>query len=371
MMPRFALSPLIRLVVASAPFLLLPSPPLRAAKAPAPAPAETGQPTNPKALKSFHSAEQWRKARNPQAAIGDYRKANRQDGGHCSACLQNAYLLALKLNDYKQAEEIGHDWLAASVTPADQAESHYRIGLALQGQGLSNRKEKCFSESCDELDAALKLAPRFPQAHFALGISLAHLHQDDAAKSEFVTFLKQNTGDAALEARAKRFVGDVQLARAKMAPAFALTTMDGKRITMDGLAGKVVLLDFWATWCGPCREALPGVRKIAREFQGQPLVVLSISLDSNDAKWRAFVDKNQMTWLQYRDGGFMGPIARLFNVNAIPATFSIDADGVVEDQHVGDANLEKSLKKLIAKAEAEHPNQPETALAGDGGQSAN
>ena len=57
-----------------------------------------------------------------------------------------------------------------------------------------------------------------------------------------------------------------------------------------------------------------------------------------------------MTWLQYRDGSFTGPIARSFGVNAIPATFTIDADGVLEDQHVGDANIEGKLKKLVASA---------------------
>jgi thiol-disulfide isomerase/thioredoxin len=119
---------------------------------------------------------------------------------------------------------------------------------------------------------------------------------------------------------------------------------------MDSLVGKVVLIDFWATWCGPCREALPHVRNIARSFAGQPFVVLSVSLDSDEAKWKDFVAKNEMTWLQYRDGGFKGPMATRFKVDAIPATFSIDADGVLEDQHVGDANIQGHLKKMIARA---------------------
>lgn len=346
--------------------LLLPAVKVHAGEAPPAAAPAKGMPTDAKALKTFHSAENWQRARALDAAIGDYRKANRQDGGHCTACLQNAYALALKMNDYKQAEEIGRDWLAISSTPIDQAISHYRIGFALQEQGLSDRKDKCFTESCDELDSALKLVPQFPLAHFALGVSLAHLHQDDAARSEFTTFLKEDSRDADLETRAKRFADHVELARARMVPAFSITTLDGKQITMDGLAGKVVLLDFWATWCGPCREALPNVQRIAREFQGQPFVVISVSLDSDEAKWKAFVEKNEMTWPQYRDGGFTGRIARLFGVDAIPATFSIDADGVVEDQHVGDANIEKTLKKMIAKAESPRANEAQTASADHG-----
>jgi len=135
-----------------------------------------------------------------------------------------------------------------------------------------------------------------------------------------------------------------------MVPDFALTTLDGLQITMDSLLGKVVLIDFWATWCGPCREALPHIREIARKFAGQPLLVLSVSMDSDDAKWKDFVSKNGMTWPQYRDGRFTGPMATRFAVTAIPATFSIDADGVLEDQHVGDSNIEARLKKMIAQA---------------------
>jgi thiol-disulfide isomerase/thioredoxin len=132
---------------------------------------------------------------------------------------------------------------------------------------------------------------------------------------------------------------------------------------MDSLAGKVVLIDFWATWCGPCREALPHVRDMARKFQGQPLVVLSVSLDSDEAKWKDFVAKNGMTWLQYCDGRFTGPIATRFAVDAIPATFSIDADGVLEDQHVGDASIEGKLKKMIAHAAEVQNSKPAPGAA--------
>ena len=113
--------------------------------------------------------------------------------------------------------------------------------------------------------------------------------------------------------------------------------------------GKVVLLDFWATWCGPCREALPHMLDIAKKFQDQPLVILSVSLDDNEDKWKEFVAKNRMTWLQYRDGGFTGPISTLFDVRAIPQTFTIDADGVLQDEKIGDAS-EGKLKKLLARA---------------------
>jgi thiol-disulfide isomerase/thioredoxin len=150
--------------------------------------------------------------------------------------------------------------------------------------------------------------------------------------------------------RALLFISQPEMARARMAPPFAVTTLDGQHISLDDLKGKVVLIDFWATWCGPCREALPHIQEIAKKFQGQPLVILSVSLDSQESKWKEFVAKNHMTWLNCRDGSFEGPVAKLFDVHAIPHTFTIDADGVLQDEHVGDAAIEGKLKKQIARA---------------------
>ncbi len=224
----------------------------------------------------------------------------------------------------------------------------------------TTRKNKCFDESCDEFKTALQLEPKLTTIHYAMGVSLAHMHQDDAARAEFSTFLSTDTVTPNVHERAQRYLDRIDLARARMAPPFSITTIDGQHISLDSLAGKVVLIDFWATWCGPCREALPHIRDIAHRFQEQPLVVISISLDKDEDKWKEFVAKNQMTWLQYRDGGFNGAIAKSFGVNAIPATFTIDADGVLEDQHVGDANIEGKLKKLVASAAELASRKPST-----------
>lgn len=309
-----------------------------------------GEPTDPKARKTFAGAMDWQRQHADRIALQEYRKANEQDGGHCAACLQRAYDLAFEVSDWKAAEAIGRSMIDQATTPVQKALAHYRIGFALQSDALQNKKDKCFNDSCDEFRAALEIAPKFPVAHYGYGVSLARLHQDDAARKEFAAYLEQEQKDQAVRERVQRFLANIELARAKMAPPFALTTLDGQKVSLDGLAGKVVLIDFWATWCGPCRQALPHIRNIAHKFQDQPLVVLSISLDKDEAKWKDFVAKNGMTWLQYRDGDFEGQIAREFSVNAIPATFTIDADGVLQDQHVGDADIEGKLKKLLARA---------------------
>ena len=95
-------------------------------------------------------------------------------------------------------------------------------------------------------------------------------------------------------------------------------------------------------------------------------MVLSVSLDSSEGKWKQFIAENGMTWAQYRDGGVTGPISTLFGVEAIPHTFTIDAEGVLQDEHSGDASIEGKLKKLLAQArelQARPQPQPEETAA--------
>ena len=143
-----------------------------------------------------------------------------------------------------------------------------RCGLVLFDQGVEKHKDELFARAHDEMTKALAAAANFPSAVFADGRALAYLKQDEAAKARFEEFVKMRPEDDPDRQRALRYVSQPELARARMAPPFTVTTTDGQRVSMDDLAGKVVLIDFWATWCAPCREALPHMREIAKKFQG-------------------------------------------------------------------------------------------------------
>jgi peroxiredoxin len=316
-------------------------------------------PTNEKARKTYQQGLDDVHHRMIDAALEKFKKADKQDDGHCLPCQKNMIKYGVELRDWKDAEAAAGEMVAQAQGQKSMAIAHYQFGMVLFREGLDRHKDELFSRAHDELTKALATAPNFPDAIFADGRTLAHLKQDDAAKASFREFVKMRTGDDPNWQRAQRYIAQPELARARMAPPFSVTTTDGQRVSLDDLAGKVVLLDFWATWCGPCREALPHVREIAKKFQGQPLVVLSVSLDDDEQKWKAFIAKNEMTWPQCFDGGFTGPVSKMFGVQAIPHTFTIDADGVLQDEHIGDAGIEGKLKKLVAKArELQTPEKP-------------
>jgi thiol-disulfide isomerase/thioredoxin len=307
-------------------------------------------PTNEKAQKTYKEAFEYLHQHRKEWALEGFKKADKQDGGHCLACQRQMIKYGVELGEWKTAELAGEEMVAEAQGERDTAIAHYQFAVVLMDEGLQKHKNEFFAHSHEEITKALAAYANFPDALFLDGRALAQLLQDDAAKARFQQFVKMRPAEDPDRQRALRYISRPELARARMAPPFAITTIDGQRVSMDDLQGKVVVLDFWATWCAPCREAMPHIRKVARMFQGQPLVILSVSLDTDEQKWKDFIGKNEMTWLQCRDNGFGGPVAKLFGVTAIPHTFTIDVDGVLQEEHIGDASIEGKLKKLLARA---------------------
>jgi len=315
-------------------------------------------PTDENAQKTYQKASVDLAKHMTSDALDGFKKADKEDGGHCLACQKRMIKYGVQLRDWKTAEFAATEMLAGAQGDNSIALAHYQLGVVLMYQGFDKHKDDIFAHAHQELAKALAVVPNFPDALLADGRTLAQLKQDDAAKAQFERFVKLEPATSADRQRALRYIAEPELARAKMAPPFAITTSDGQHLSLDDLQGKVVLIDFWATWCGPCREAMPHIREIARKFQGQPFVILSVSLDANESKWNDFISKNGMTWPQYRDGRFTGPLAKLFAVESIPNTFTIDADGVLQDQHIGDAAIEGKLKKLISRAQELQASKP-------------
>jgi thiol-disulfide isomerase/thioredoxin len=125
------------------------------------------------------------------------------------------------------------------------------------------------------------------------------------------------------------------------------TAVDGREVDVSKMRGKVVLIDFWATWCGPCVAELPNVLKAYKELHPKGFEIVGISLDSDKEKLESFVKEKGMDWPQFFDGkGWKNEISSNYGINSIPAMWLVDQKGMVIDT-AARANLEEKVAKLL------------------------
>ena len=131
----------------------------------------------------------------------------------------------------------------------------------------------------------------------------------------------------------------------------ALPSANGDTIRLSSLKGKVVLLDFWASWCGPCRVSNRNLVKLYSKYKTKGFEILGVSLDEEKEKWKSAIKKDKITWLQVNDpaGGWETRTAQAWGIMALPTSYLIDKNGKLVAMDLEGKVLEKALKEMLGK----------------------
>jgi len=136
----------------------------------------------------------------------------------------------------------------------------------------------------------------------------------------------------------------------KLAPDFQLQNLDGQTVSLGNLRGKPVLINFWATWCPPCRSEMPYIQEIYDEWSDKELVVLAINIGESSSKAEGFMQSYNLSFTVLLDT--KQAIAQKYNIQYIPTTFFIDKDGIIQDKVIGPfqnkTQIENRLSKIIS-----------------------
>jgi thiol-disulfide isomerase/thioredoxin len=233
----------------------------------------------------------------------------------------------------------------------------YKVKLALQKAG-SNPK------LADVLPTIDDFAKRFPKDERVgeLLYQLASNLSDKTKQAEIYGRIQSEFPESEIakkiEARVKQF-GIIGNAKDMIGKPFVLSFSDaikGSEVSIEGLKGKVVVIDFWATWCGPCVAEMPNMKKLYAEYKDKGVEFIGVSLDQPKEKGgldalKAFVEKNKIEWPQYYQGNFwQSDFSSAWHINSIPCVFLVDAEGNLASVDAR-GKLEKLLPQYLGKKE--------------------
>lgn len=276
-----------------------------------------------------------------EEAFKVFDKANKAAGQKCSECFYKMAQAKMRMNDGSGAKKFAGKAIEVAQTPGEKLNAYAMQGEIFLAFAGNNKKDAAQAETAYR--AALKESPNAAILHTRIGTCLVYEDKLDEARKEFQTYLDQvpESKDAAL---VRRWIENPERAKYIAAPQFEFTSLKGESISLSQLNGKVVLLDFWGTWCPPCRASVPELKEVVKKYPAEKLVVISVSSDTDEAKWRQFIAEHQMDWVQYRDTD--DRIQSAFHIDSFPTYIVIDKDGSIRERISG-LDEQQSLRNRI------------------------
>jgi thiol-disulfide isomerase/thioredoxin len=241
---------------------------------------------------------------------------------------------------------------ASVVTKSDA--SFFAVDAQLEAPGADESLTNAAARAALDADIAA-LRKNYPDELRTAMIQLSWvdvLKPRDPEKAEAILHDLASHKDPRVAGEARRQLDTIQMQRkvAKEPLALKFKAIDGTEVDLAKLRGKVVLLDFWAVWCGPCRIEIPNVVATYKDLHKSGFEIVGISLDQDKEKLVSFTKQAGMTWPQYFDGKmWSNEISSRFRINAIPAMWLLDKKGFVRSTEARGSELAEQVKKLLAE----------------------
>jgi thiol-disulfide isomerase/thioredoxin len=294
-------------------------------------------------------------------AMDAYRKADKLSHHTCTECYLRMFTVERQAGDLSAALDDAKRAVKAAGDNKILAGQCHLIRAALLAQMAGKPSDKKLKEAEDETRQALALDPSQVIGHYNLGEILIRQERDSEGIVELKDYIAAPGASPKTVSEARRMIANPLRAREPFAPDFSFTTLEGQTISNAALRGKVVLLDFWATWCGPCRASVPTLLLIRKKYLQRPVQLVGISSDQDKQAWKRFIASNHMDWPEYID--LSGQVRELFNVHSYPTYMVVDRDGVICFRQSGFGELSGGeLEEAIDKA-LKRPPQPGIAAA--------
>jgi len=296
-----------------------------------------------------------------EEALAAYRQADVLANHSCAACFLRIAKTSLFLGDPATALSAA---ASAAASAGDNrvlaADAHLLRGEILVATS-SDAKDPKFKEAEQEYRAAIAASPKKSIARFSLGMLLLGEGRDAEGVAELQAYVDGPFADPKRVERAQRIIENPSLARAPTSDDFSFTALEGEKISRDGLRGTVVLLDFWGSWCPPCRESIPMVANLNKKFAGQPVKVVGISSDYSEDAWREFIKKNHMTWTEFLDRD--SQVQAIFEIQSFPTFIVLDRNGGIQFRQAGLGEDSESVIESAINGALRVPYDPAPAHA--------
>ena len=317
-----------------------------------PSHGKTEQPNAQEVSQALKQGDTFMSQKDYDKALEAYRHADKISHHTCAVCLLRIVTIFRSVGDFDDALDTAKKAVAAAGDNKVLAAQSHLVRGALFTSMASKPGDKKLREAEEEFRAALSLDPAQSMAHRDLGVALIKQNRDADGIAELNLFIAAPGNALKLVDEARMMAANPIRAREPFAPDFVFTSLEGASISNASLQGKVVLLDFWATWCPPCRESVPTIQSLHKKYAGKAFEIVGISGDSDEDSWKAFVAKNNMNWAEYLDSSEM--MSEKFEVDSFPTYIVVDKEGVVRYRQSGfgtttQMELEDTINKALKK----------------------